>query len=180
MPGNDLEHSETLRRKRRAYQARVHESKSLAAIGDELGVTATTALAWVREMMVINLPPEEEEHLRRVDVVKIDASEQRAITAIGMLQYEGQRRIDMAKDITDVVESIRKWEERLSAIRQERAKLLGLNKPIAVRHTHIVRSEFDEEIEELVSALSGGGFVMTQPDELEVGDVDASSNGKQE
>lgn len=177
MPNHDLEHSETLRRKRRAYQARVYESKSLAAIGDELGVSPNTVLSWVREMMVINLPPEEEEHLRQVDVAKIDRDEENAMFARELLKYEGQRRMELGKDISDVIESMRRWDERLAALRQERAKLLGLNKPIAVRHTHVVRTEFDEEIEELVSALSGGGVIMTLPDEIEVDD-DAQTSGK--
>lgn len=177
MAAGDLEHSETLRRKRRAYQARIYESKSLAAIGDELGVSPNTVLNWVREQMVINLPPEEEEHLRQVDVAKIDRDEENAMFARELLKYEGQRRMELGKDITDVINSMRQWDIQLAALRMERAKLLGLNKPIAVRHTHIVRSEFDEEIEELVSALSGGGHILTLPDELEVED-DAPSSGK--
>jgi hypothetical protein len=174
----ELEHSETLRRKRRAYQARIYESKSLAAIGDELGVSANTVLAWVREQMVINLPPEEEEHLRQIDVAKIDRDEENAMFARELLKYEGQRRMRLEIDMSDVIESMRRWDDQLSKLRQERAKLLGLNKPIAVRHTHIVRSEFDEEIEELVSALSGGGHIMTLPDELEVENDDVTSSGK--
>lgn len=178
MGKGDIEHSETLRRKRRAFQARVYESKSFAAIGEELGVSPMTAHNWVSEMRHVMLPPQEEEELRQIDVAKIDASEATAHMAREMLRAEGNRRIQLGKDVTDVVESLRRWDQRLSELRQERAKLLGLNKPVKVHHKHTITTDFDEEIEDLVSLMAGGGTILTNPDEFEEVDDDATSYGK--
>lgn len=178
MPNHDLEHSETLRRKRRAFQARQYESKSFAAIGDELGVSANTAQSWVREMSVIMMPLEEEEELRQTEVLRLDKDEYDARQAEQWLINEGMRRDVAGLSNVDVMEALRRWKQTILDIRKQRALLLGLNKPVKVHHKHVIRDEFDEEIEDLVSQLAGGGTILTKPDDLVEESDDATSSRK--
>lgn len=173
MGNTSVEHSEALRRKRRAFQARVYESKSFAAIADELGVTPTTAMMWVREMKVINLPPEEENELREIEVARLDKDEYDARQAEQWLLNEGMRRDQSGLSNVDVLEALRRWKATILDIRKQRALLLGLNKPVKVNHKHTITTAFDEQIEELVASMSGGGVIMTDPDEFDEADVDA-------
>lgn len=162
----DIELMETVRKKQQAFTLRVKESWSWADISSALEVNETTARRWVREMGVIWLPYEELEEVREQNVFKIDEDERRANTMLSMLAQQADQYRQENKDISRTLEEIRKWHERRESLRRERALLLGLNKPVKVEHLHKVKTDFDQEIEDLVASLSGGGMLQTQPEDI--------------
>lgn len=161
----DIESAELLRKKKRALDLRLR-SMSYAAIAEEIGVSVMTARAYVQEATVTYLPPEETEELRTHELAKIDADEEMSNKAIEMLIAQGQRVANEGGSITDVVEAIRRWQDSRRELRKQRAMLLGLNKPVLVEHMHKVKTDYDEEIESLVSELTGGGKVMSLPEDV--------------
>ncbi len=162
---DEVESIELLRRKKRALELRL-QSKSLRAIGAELGVTAKTADAWIREMTITQLPQEETEAVRAHEAAKIDGDEETANRAIEMLINEGTQRQERGETTIDVLEAIRRWQDTRRELRRQRALMLGLNKPVLVEHTHNINKEFDQEIESLVTDLLGGGKVMSLPEDV--------------
>ncbi len=70
------------------------------------------------------------------------------------------------------LEQLAGFEDRLANVRKQRALLLGMNAPVSVKHAHTVRTEFDAEVEGLVSDLLGGGTVLSDPTEVDTGDAE--------
>lgn len=156
---------ETAKKRRQALEMRL-ESKSYRDIADAIGVAIPTARLYVREGIQAYLPEEQLEDLRAMEVGKIDTDEEHAVLCIRMLLTQAQRRQADQQNIDGELEGIRKWKDTLMNLRKQRALLLGLNKPVQVLHAHKIRTEYDEEIESLVAELSGGGKLLSNPDEV--------------
>lgn len=163
----EVEAIERSRKRKRAAQLRVYESWSYSQIADELECSVATARMWVREETAIMLPKEEADELREHQVAKIDADEQTAHQAIQMLKTQAIRYQQEGRDLTRIIDDLRKWQEQKSALRRERATLLGLNLPIKVVHSGKVNITFDEDVEQLVTDMLGGGNLMSLPDEVD-------------
>ncbi len=167
-----LERLETMRRKRLAFDMRVNQSMSYRAIADAMTaqgdpVSEATIRIWIKEESVYALPQEDIEELRQHEAAKIDASENRILHSMAMLREQAERRLNEgALNINEELKLLRSFEETLNNIRKQRAQLLGTNRPIKVEHTHKVTTEFDEEVEALVALASGGGMVMSMPDDV--------------
>ncbi len=166
-----VEHLETVRKKRTALERRL-KKVSYRAIADELGVSVGTVTTWVKEMTVTMLPQEEVEQLRAQEATAWDESEQRLLALIEMVARVAEKRERDDLPIGHQLEQLAAFEDRLAVVRKQRALLLGLNAPVTVKHAHTVRTEFDAEVEGLVSDLLGGGTVLSQPDEVDTGDME--------
>lgn len=163
---------EQTRKKRAALEARLRK-ESYRQIADDLGVSIGTVRVWIKEMTQTYLPQEEIEELRAQEAASIDDSEARAHWAMNMLQREGARLEKEEKSISHILDQIARWQEHIINLRKQRALLLGLNTPVTVKHNVTVRTEFDAEVEELTSMLLGGGNVMSSPEDVDTGTVDA-------
>lgn len=163
-----LELLETVRKKRAALEARLRK-ESYRAIADKLDVSVGTVRTWVKEMTQTYLPQEDIEELRAQEAASIDESEQNAVWAIDMLKREGARRELNEESVAGILDQIARWQEHIVNLRKQRALLLGLNTPVQVKHNVTVRTEFDAEVESLVSDLLGGGNVMSAPDVVDTG-----------
>ncbi len=166
-----LERLETVRKKRTALEMRL-KKLSYREIADELGVSVSTVTIWVKEMTVTMLPQEEIEQLRIQEAASWDASEQRLLTMLGMVAEVAAEHKEEGKPFTHLLEQITSLETQLANVRKQRALLLGLNAPVSVKHAHTVRTEFDAEVEGLVSDLLGGGTVLSDPSEVDTGDLE--------
>ena len=167
--GRDIEQVEKWNKKRKALELRLGKA-SYRAIAQELGISVQTAHQWVRELTAIELPQEEMEEIRTHEADGYDASEQRLLGLMGMVAEQAQRKKDNNESTDEEVKRIESLERTLMDVRRQRALLLGINKPTLVKHNVTVRNVFDEEIEALVSELSGGGNIMSDPDMVDVGD----------
>lgn len=166
---DDIERVEIYRKKRRALDLRLGKVP-YRAIAEELGINVATAHAWVKEMTAITLPPEDMEEIRQHEADGYDASEARLLGLMGMVAEQAQRKKDANESTDEEVKRIESLERTLMDVRRQRALLLGINKPTLVKHNVTVRNVLDEEIEALVSELSGGGNIMSDPELVDVGD----------
>ncbi len=166
---DDIERTEVWRKKRRALELRLAKVP-YRAIAKELDINVATAHQWVRELTAIELPQEDMEELRSHEADGYDASEARLLGLMGMVAEQAQRKKDNNESTDEEVKRIESLERTLMDVRRQRALLLGINKPTLVKHNVTVRNVFDEEIEALVSELSGGGNIMSDPDMVDVGD----------
>lgn len=143
-------------------------------IADDIHVTIETVKKWILEGTAQYLPPEETEALRQMDAANIDASEARTLKRIAWIE---QQAIDDPEGFVKkgqgsysktvwAVEEVRKEEELLAKLRQQRARLLGHEQPVQVTHNIKIRTTFDEDIEVLVSELLGGGNVVSHPNDV--------------
>ncbi len=160
---------ETVRKKRAALEARLRKVP-YRVIADDLDVSVATVRFWVKEMTQTYLPQEDIEELRAQEANSYDESERRIQTMMEMVAREGQRREAEGLSIDAQVERMQQLENTLTNVRKQRALLLGLNTPVQVKHNVTVRTEFDAEVESLVSDLLGGGNVMTDPELVDVGE----------
>jgi hypothetical protein len=165
-----IELLETVRKKRTALERRL-KKVSYRAIADELGVSIGTVRMWVKEMTVTMLPQEEIEELRAQDAAGYDESEQRTLWMMELTAKDADALTAEGKPTDRQVELLAKLNDQLIHIRKQRAMLLGMNAPVKVEHKHTVRTEFDAEVESLVTDLLGGGKVLSQPDQVDVGDA---------
>lgn len=166
-----LERLETVRKKRAALELRLKKA-SYRAIADELGVSVSTVTIWVREMTVQMLPQEDIEQLRAQEAASWDESERRLLAMIDMLAETAATHKAEHVPFTHLLDQIASFESQLANVRKQRAMLLGLNAPVSVKHAHTVRTEFDAEVEGLVSDLLGGGTVLSDPSEVDTGDLE--------
>lgn len=164
-----LERMEIWKKKRRALELRLGKA-SYRAIATELDINVATAHQWVRELTATELPPEDMEAIRAHEADGYDASEARLLGLMGMVAEQAQRKKDDGLSTDAEVKQIESLERTLMDVRRQRALLLGINKPTLVKHNVTVRNVFDEEIEALVSELSGGGNIMSDPELVDVGD----------
>lgn len=162
---------ETVRKKRAALEARLRK-EPLRVIADNLGVSVGTVRTWIKEMTQTYLPQEEIEELRAHEANSLDESEVRVMKLMEMVAKTASERAAMNLPYGHQVEQLERFEVTLSNIRKQRALLLGLNTPVQVKHNITVRTEFDAEVEALVSDLLGGGNVMTPPDMVDTGSED--------
>ena len=160
---DDIERVEVWRKKRRALELRLAKVP-YRAIAEELGSNVATVHQWVKELTAIDLPPEDMEELRAHEADGYDASEARLLGLMGMVAEQAQRKKDADLSTDAEVKQIESLERTLMDVRRQRALLLGISKPTLVKHNVTVRNVLDEEIEALVSELSGGGNIMSDPE----------------
>lgn len=161
----DVEPVELLRMKRECMHLRL-KSWSHASLADRFGIAPSTVKAWLTEMTLYCLPETETEELRAQEAAKIDADELTANQAIDMLIEQGRRITEANGNVAETLEAIRRWEQFKHDLRNQRAKMMGLNKPVQVLHAVKIRTEFDAEIETLVAELLGGGKLLSTPDQV--------------
>lgn len=166
-----IELLETVRKKRAALEARLRK-EPYTQIADKLSVSVETVRCWVKEMTVTMLPQEEIEELRAQEAAGWDDLQQRAYQMIDMLNIQAARKIEADLNVAYETEQIRQWQEHIGRLKESRAKLLGIQVPVKVNHAVTVRTQFDEEVEALVSDLLGGGMVMSQPTDVDTGSED--------
>lgn len=170
-PERTIERVEVWNKKRRALELRLAKA-SYRAIADELDINVATAHQWVRELTAIQLPQDEMDDLRAHEASSYDDSEARLLGLMSMVAEQAQRKRDEDKPVDNEVARIESIERTLMDVRKQRALLLGMNRPTLVKHNVTIRNVFDEEIELLVSELSGGGNVMSDPEMVDVGNDD--------
>lgn len=169
-----IELLETVRKKRAALEARLRK-EPYRKIADDLGVSVPTVRLWVKEMTQTMLPQEEIEELRAQEADSLDASEQRLLTAIGLIIDIIESRHKESLPIGHQLEQLAVYEDRLNQVRKQRAQLLGIMVPVKVNHAVTVRTEFDAEVEELTSLLLNGGDLLSGPDQVDTGEsIDAA------
>lgn len=166
-----IESLEIVRKKRAALEARLRK-EPLRKIADDLGVSITTVRFWIKEMTVTMLPQEELEELRAMEADSLDASEHRIQTAMGIIidQIEKRSSEDPPLPIGHQLEQLAMFEDRLNNVRKQRAQLIGLNVPVAVKHNMTIKTEFDAEVEELNALLLGGGNLVSTPEMVDLGE----------
>lgn len=164
----EVERVETWNKKRRALELRLakHSYRSIAA---ELDVSVPTAHAWVRELTAIELPQDDMEDLRAQEAASYDESEKRLLACMEMTAGMAQKCIDEGTSPGHYLARIESLERTLMDVRKQRSMLLGLNRPTLVHHNVTIRNVLDEEIEALVSELSGGGNIMSDPEMVDSG-----------
>ncbi len=162
-----IEQIETLRRKRAAFDMR-QTGMSYRLIAEHFGVHTMTAHNWIREVTQMVLPVDTVEELRIMDVDKIDADEYRTNQMLEWLMQDAQRRVDAGEVVNtgQLATDINKHQQHLQALRKERAKLLGLEKPIKILHEHELTQPYDKQMEDLVAQLAGGSGLLSNPDEV--------------
>jgi hypothetical protein len=172
MPANQsdaLEASETARKKLRAVELYLG-FMSYRKIGVELGVSAPTVCRWIKEMLLEVVPVDAIEEIRQREVDQLDRIANSTENLIMTMAQVNDTRVTEGEPLMYGPDDFIKANLSLIRVQERRAKLLGLDKPVIVSHVHKVRSEFDAEIEALVAEFTGGGKVVTQPDELEATD----------
>lgn len=162
----EIEAAEKARMKREAFLLRVRDSYTYADIASSFGVDPSTIRTWVKEMSLIMLPEDELEEARAMNVYRIDTDEAQANKMIARLATMADSYQAEGKDVMVLVMEIRRWHERKEALRKERALIMGLNRPVKVEHMHRIKTEFDQEIEDLVASLAGGGILQSTPEEI--------------
>lgn len=163
-----IELLETVRKKRAALEARLRK-ESYRKISDDLGVSVGTIRLWVKEMTVTMLPQEELVELRAQEAASYDESEHRILTAIGIIINVIERREAELLPVGHQMEQLAAFEDRLNNVRKQRALLVGLNVPVKVNHAVTVRTEFDQEVEELTTLLLNGGDLLSGPEDVDTG-----------
>lgn len=163
---NEIELAETARKKRQAFEMRVRQSLSLREIGDHFGTTANVVQEWLKEVRAWAVPIEDNDDLRQYEADKIDRDENLTLQMLEMVGTQAKRKLSQNQDITRELDMVDKFERTLIELRKQRALLLGLNKPVLVEHRLKIRDTFDEELEMLVTQLTGGGKVMSLPTEI--------------
>lgn len=164
-----IELLETVRKKRAALEARLRK-EPLRKIADDNGVSVTTVRFWIKEMTQTMLPQEELEELRAMEADSLDGSEHRILTAMGIIIDTIEKRKEDDLPIGHQLEQLAMFEDRLNGVRKQRAQLLGLNVPVAVKHNISVKTEFDAEVEELNALLLGGGNLVSTPEMVDLGE----------
>lgn len=167
---DEVEAADLVRKKKRALELRLR-SMSLRSIAEELGSNPMTVRDWIKEATLTYLPEEETEQLRIQEAAKIDADEEIANKALEMLAAEGARLTALGGSTMEVIEAMRRWNETKANLRKQRALMLGINKPVLVAHTHKVTTEYDAELESLVSDLAGGGQLLSLPEDVDIDNV---------
>lgn len=173
MPGG-VERAEIWAKKRRALEMRLVKH-SYHSIADELGINVATAHAWIKELTATHLPPDDMDDLRAHEAAAYDASEQRLLSVMDMVKAQAMRKLEDTQGLGDVsheLSRIESLERTLMDVRKQRAILLGINRPAMVQHNVTIRTVLDEELELLVSELSGGGNVMSDPAEAKLVEAD--------
>ncbi len=165
----EVERVEVWRKKRRALELRLAKVP-YRAIAKELDSNVASVHQWVKELTAIDLPPEDMEAIRAPEADGYDASEARLLGLMGLVAEQAQRKKDDGLSTDAEVKQIESLERTLMDVRRQRALLLGINKPTLVKHNITVRNVLDEEIEALVSELSGGGNIMSDPELVDTGD----------
>ncbi len=166
-----LERMEVCKKKRRALELRLAKV-SYRRIADELDINVATAHAWVKELTAIDLPQEEMDQIRQHEAEGYDASENRLLTMMSLVAERAEQRRADGQAYGYEVEQINSLEKTLAEVRKQRAILLGINRPQMVKHNITVRTVLDDEIELLVSELSGGGNIMSDPNVAHLVDTD--------
>jgi transposase len=164
-----IESQERVRKMRAALEARLRK-EPYREIAERLGVSIDTVRVWVKEMTQTMLPQEDIEELRAQDVNSLDEMERRTETMIEMATYEGAKRREEGASTVGIIEQIQRLQAHKLDIQKRRAALLGMDTPVKVQHAVTVRTEFDAEVESLVSDLLGGGKVLTDPEMVDVGE----------
>ncbi len=167
----NLERIEVCRKKPRALELRLAKV-SYRRIADEIGVDVATAHQWVKELTAIDLPQEEMDQIRQHEAEGYDASEYRLLTMMQMVTERAAARQARGEPYGFEVDQINSLEKTLAEVRKQRAILLGINRPQMVKHNITVRTVLDDEIELLVSELSGGGNIMSDPNVAHLVDND--------
>lgn len=169
----NIERHEVWAKKRRALELRLGKM-SYRAIAQELDINVATAHQWIRELTAIQLPQEDMDDLRAHEAAGYDASEERLLGLISMIAAQAQLKLDAdpKANIDDATKRIESIERTLADVRKQRAMLLGINRPVLVKHNVTIRTVLDQEIEALVSELAGGGNIMSDPEMVDAGDND--------
>lgn len=163
----EIERAELWSKKRKALEMRL-DKMSYRAIASELGVAVPTVSQWVRELTAIELPAEEMEDLRAHEAAGLDESELRIKTMMSIVAERASKRQQDGQAVGFEVEQLNSLEKTLAEVRKQRALLLGINKPVMVKHNVTIRNVLDDEIEALVSELSGGGNIMSDPERVDI------------
>lgn len=163
---NEIELAKSARDKRQAFEMRVRQSLSLREIGDHFGITVDVVREWLKEVRAWAIPVEDNDELRQYEADKIDRDENLTLQMLEMVGVQAKRKLSESKDIVRELDLVLKLEATLIDLRKQRALLLGLNKPVLVEHKLKIRDTFDEELEMLVTQLTGGGKVMSLPTEI--------------
>lgn len=166
-----IERMETWDLKRKCLELRL-KKLSYRAIADEVGKDVATVYAWVKELTAIQLPQEEMEDLRAQEAAGYDESESRLLAVMEMTAAQAQKCVDAGDNPSAYLARIESLERTLMDVRKQRSLLLGLNRPTLVQHNVTVRNVLDEEIEQLVSELTGGGNIMSDPEMVDAGNDD--------
>jgi DNA-binding Lrp family transcriptional regulator len=163
----ELEQLATVRLKRDCFDLHVNKKVPYRSIADQFGISTTTVQRYVREMIQLNIPDDDLEDLRKVDIDGYMHSEQLTLKSIHLIttQMDDAIKRDVPID-PKLVELLAKLNDQLVSIRKARAMLLGMNKPVLVNHAVAVKVEFDEKMESLVSELTGGGTLLSGPENL--------------
>lgn len=166
MASGALEAEATARARLRAVHLRL-AYWSYDKIGTELGVAPGTARKWVMDLMPDVVPTDDLELLRTRDAEALDGLTRGYHQLLIDMERVNATRVDAAEPLLYGADDFAKVGAQLVRVQERRAKLLGLDKPVLVTHTHKIRTEFDQELESLVSELAGGGHVVTLPDEID-------------
>lgn len=162
----EIELLEKAQLKRDVWLLRVEKSWTYAQIAMQYNIGTTTVVSYVKEVSAMLMPEDELEEARNMGSYRIDTDEATATQMIEKLAKMADELQSNGKDVMHIVVEIRRWQERKAELRKERALLLGLNKPVKVEHMHRIKTEFDQEIEDLVASLSGGGLIQTTPEDI--------------
>ena len=156
------------RTKLEAFILRTEKRMPVYRIAQHLGVSEQTVTRWIREYVSSSIPHETVEDLRRMEVLNLEQLEARAIRLIEEAEKPvidnvtgepiGLRDEDVA--------IILKAQDQLVAISNRKSKLMGLDAPTKVLHGAAVRTDYDFELEKIVGELSGGGALLTGPEEV--------------
>jgi|SRR5882724_576951 len=164
---NAIQRCDIWAKKRRALELRLAK-EPYSRIADELDVSTATAHQWVRELTAIQLPQEDMDDVRAHEAAGYDASEQRVTAMMAMVADIAAERKAKNEPIGYQIEQLNSLEKTLGEVRKQRALLLGINRPVLVKHNVTIRNVLDDEIEALVSELSGGGNIMSDPEMVDL------------
>lgn len=144
--------------------------ESFRSIAAQCGVSPATIINWVKEMTAHALPQDDLDTLRAQEVAGLDELERNAYGAIEMLQVQASRKLERSEPVNTELAEIGRWQEQIQSIKKQRATLVGMNIAPIVKHQINVRTDFDAEVEELVAHLTGGGDLLTGPEDIDTGE----------
>jgi DNA-binding transcriptional regulator LsrR (DeoR family) len=163
----ELERQETLRKKRECFDLYVNQKLPYRVIAERMNLSILTVRRYVQELILLNIPEEDIEELRRIDIDGYLHSERLCLKSIELVTSQIDAKVAANETVdSKVVELLSKLNDQLVSIRKARAMLLGMNKPVLVSHAVAVRVQYDEKLESLVSELTGGGTLLSGPEDL--------------
>lgn len=138
---------------------------SYRVIGEEFGVSAQTACKTITKHIHEYVPVEDLQALRAKEADILDKLDASAIGMLRQMHRVNEQQVEMGDRLAYVPEDLLRVYDRILKIQERRAKLLGLDAAMKI-DAQISVHRVDEEVEQLVADLLGGGQLLSTEEDM--------------